>query len=148
MEITRSLSVHQHPQKTLTNLFRINSTGKALNFFKFDKNQNLLVYFSKFFFCYIRCIIRFYNVKRAYEHPYATRSKSLRTAQSSMNVAETDRSRLQRRQSDSSIVFLGTYRKVPQLVVLDESNDGRCIEFVENPEALMCLKAEKVRDEK
>ncbi|KAL2736926.1 putative crossover junction endonuclease mus81 [Vespula squamosa] len=56
---------------------------------------------------------------RFHKHPYATRSKSLREMSSTNNKFEN----LSNRSSDSSIIFLGSFHKIPQLITLDD-NDG------------------------
>ncbi|KAK2584446.1 hypothetical protein KPH14_006826 [Odynerus spinipes] len=53
------------------------------------------------------------------EHSYATRSKTLREVSSTSDKFDS----LSSQSSDSSIIFLGSFRKIPQLIILDDSND-------------------------
>lgn len=50
-----------------------------------------------------------------------TRSKSTRAIASKTNSTETVA--LLRRSSDNSVICLGSFRKVPELIILDDSND-------------------------
>lgn len=59
---------------------------------------------------------------RLYDHPYETRSKR--------NLREIEMTDLikslipSRRSSDSSVIYLGSFHKSPQLVTLEDSNDS------------------------
>jgi len=59
---------------------------------------------------------------RLHEHPYETRSKSLREIETTTNLIKSLIP--SRRSSASSVTYLGSFHKIPQLVTLEDSNDN------------------------
>ncbi|KYM96354.1 hypothetical protein ALC62_13005 [Cyphomyrmex costatus] len=70
-----------------------------------------------------------YPKTRLYEHPYETRSKrNLRE----IEMIDLIKSLIpSRRSSDSSVIYLGSFRKNPQLITLEDSNDSFLEKIVE-----------------
>ncbi|XP_024943656.1 uncharacterized protein LOC112494773 [Cephus cinctus] len=59
--------------------------------------------------------------KRRYDHPYATRSKTCTSLEFPVNK---NKMKLHRESSGTSVIFLGYYRKIPELITLDDSTTG------------------------
>lgn len=60
---------------------------------------------------------------RIHEHPYETRSKSLRETETTTDLIESFIP-LRRSSSDESVIYLGSFHKSPQLVTLEDSNES------------------------
>ncbi|XP_043527090.1 uncharacterized protein LOC122537727 [Frieseomelitta varia] len=61
------------------------------------------------------------NNHRLHDHFYATRSKS---EQRIVTKADSNQSLVVSKQSsDSSVIYLGTFRKIPELINLEDAND-------------------------
>ncbi|KAL0119767.1 hypothetical protein PUN28_007895 [Cardiocondyla obscurior] len=63
-----------------------------------------------------------YSENRLHKHPYKTRSKSFRETETTTDPIESFIP--SRRSSDSSVIYLGSFRKSPQLVTLEDSNES------------------------
>ncbi|KAG7207528.1 hypothetical protein KM043_009159 [Ampulex compressa] len=79
---------------------------------------------------------------RSYGHPYATRSKDCREVFSAIALKET--SAHSERSSDSSVICLGSFRKVPPLVNLEDGGDVLNTPSVEQSEVWATPKKEEI----
>lgn len=70
--------------------------------------------------CYLKIVRNLCS--RPYEHPYRTRSKTLREVKSTADLMESYV--LSRHSSNCSVVYLGSFHKSPQLITLEDSNEG------------------------
>ncbi|XP_025072936.1 uncharacterized protein LOC112552240 [Pogonomyrmex barbatus] len=61
-----------------------------------------------------------YSHDRLHEHPYQTRSKSLREIKIDLIESLIP----SRRPSDSSVVYLGLFHKNPQIITLEDSSES------------------------
>lgn len=57
---------------------------------------------------------------RLYNHFYATRSRS---EQRIVTEVDSNQSLVVSKSSDSSVIYLGTFRKTPELINLEDTND-------------------------
>lgn len=57
------------------------------------------------------------------EHPYGTRSKSLREKIEAM-TDPIESLTPSRRSSDDGVIYLGSFHKIPQLITLEDSNES------------------------
>lgn len=66
---------------------------------------------------------------RTHEHPYETRSKSFRKVKTSTDLIESFI--LSSQASDNSIIYLGSFRKSPQLITLEDSDESSSEKIVQ-----------------
>ncbi|XP_025163847.1 uncharacterized protein LOC112590708 [Harpegnathos saltator] len=80
---------------------------------------------------------------RLHEHPYRTRSKTLREVERTTDRTESHVPS-RRSTSDSSVVYLGSFRKSPQLITLEDESCSEISERVVQPRTWTSVKSESV----